>query len=292
MNIAEVLQQIDAYYEQNRGSEAEALMRENIAQAVQEQDDESLLQLLNELLGYYRETSQVEASYVIAEQAIRQAKRMGLESSLPYATTLLNVANAYRAGGRLQDSMDCYVAVRKVYEEMLAPDNMLVASLENNISLLYQEMGAFREAKECLLKALAIVKAKGADFEIAVTYANLANTCLQIEESEEAHAFAEAALQGFEALGVEDAHYGAALSALGTYHFERKEYAVAEKTFGRAMEIMERNLGRNEYYERLQENVRACEEAQRQGVDAGERGGRIDAEESAWCEQMLDSEGR
>ncbi len=270
MKLAEILQQIDEYYGQNRGVEAEALMRESIARAVQEQDDESLLPLLNELLGYYRETSQVEASYGIAEQAIKQAKRMGLEGSLPYATTLLNVANAYRAGGRLQDSMDCYVAVRGVYEQMLAPDNMLVASLENNISLLYQEMGAFREAKECLLKALAIVEEKKAAFEVAVTYANLASTCLQLGEGEEAYSFAQNALQGFEQLGVEDAHYGAALSALGTYYFEKKEYATAEKTFRRAMDIMERNLGRNEYYERLRENVRACEAAQRDACGTGE----------------------
>lgn len=256
-----LLQKVDECYEQNKGTEAEQLMREGIRQAVAEQDDESLLQLLNELLGYYRETGQVEASYEIANQAIAQAKRMGLAGSLPYATTLLNVANAYRAGGRLEDSLNYYREVRKLYEKMLAADNMLVASLENNISLLYQEMADFRAAKECLLKALAIVEAKEADFEVAVTYANLASTCMQLGESEEAYTYGKKAVAGFEALRVADAHYGAALSALGTYHYQKKEYDFARTLFQKAMDIMEKNLGRNEYYHRLQENVRACEEA-------------------------------
>lgn len=259
MDINKLLQQVDAYYEQNRGSDAERLMQEGIALAVQEQDDESLLQLLNELLGYYRETSQVENSYRIARQAVAQAERMGLQGTIPYATTLLNVANAYRAGGRLQDSLSCYLTVREIYHEMLAPDNMLVASLENNVSLLYQEMGDFRRAKECLLKALSIVEAKQAEFEAAVTCANLAGTCMQLGEQEEAYSFAQKAIGGFEALGVSDAHYGAALSALATYYYQKKEYTSAAELFRKAMQIMEKNLGRNEYYYRLQENLSACE---------------------------------
>lgn len=259
MNIEQILQQVDEYYEKSQAAEAEKLMRESIALAMEEQDNESLLQLLNELLGYYRETSQVEASFAIAGQAVDLAKQMGLEQTLPYATTLLNVANAYRAGGRLEDSLNCYFQVRKTYEQILAPDNMLVASLENNLSLLYQEMGDFKEAKACLLKALTIVRAKEAEFEIAVTHANLANTCMQLGEIEEAFRYSEQAIAEFEKLGVEDAHYGAALSAQGTYYFQKKNFAKARNHFQKAMNIMEVHLGRNEYYERLRENVQACE---------------------------------
>lgn len=264
MDINRILQQVDEFYSQNRGADAERLMQESIVLAVQEQDDESLLQLLNELLGYYRETSQVENSFAVAAQAVAQAERMGLAGTIPYATTLLNVANAYRAGGRLQDSLECYLAVRKLYDRLLAPDNMLVASLENNLSLLYQEMGNFEKAKESLLRALAIVKEKEADFEVAVTYANLAGTCMQLDEPEEAHAYARRAIAGFEKLGVADAHYGAALSAMGTYYYKRQEYPAAMEAFGRAMEIMEENLGRNEYYYRLRDNIAACQQAIRE----------------------------
>ncbi len=271
MDINNILQQIYTLYEENRGPEAEKLMRESIAEAEKAQDDSSLLQLWNELMGYYRETSQVEASYQAGEQALDLAEKMGLLHTIPYATTLLNVANAYRAGGRLKDSLDCYQKAGEIYDRLLDADDMLAASLENNKSLLYQEMGDFAEAKKCLLKALSIVTAKEAAFEIAVTYANLAGTCMQLNELEEAYDYAGRAIHDFKEQGVRDAHFGAALSALGTYHYLKGDYAAAEKVFLEAMDIMEANLGRNDYYYRLQENARACREAAESAHAVGDR---------------------
>lgn len=259
INVAAIMRQVDEYYAKNRGFDAEKLMQDTILEAASIGDEGSLLQLLNELLGYYRETSRVKDSYAIAKQCIDLAVRMGLEGTIPYATTLLNVANAYRAGGRLKDSLQLYLKVREIYDAKLNKDDMLIASMENNLSLLYQELGEFAEAKESLLRALRIVETKtGAEFEIAVTYANLATSCLNIREIEEAYSYAKASIQAFDALGIQDAHYGAALSALATYHYHKREYGNAQMLFEKAMHIMERNLGRNEFYERLKENAEAC----------------------------------
>lgn len=261
MNINEVMDQIDAFYAAGRGPEAEKLMCSAIQEAAAAGEEENMLQLLNELLGYYRETSQVENSFAIAEQVITLAQRMGLMDTIHYATCLLNVANAYRAGDRLEDSLACYEKVRQIYDRTMKEDNMLVASLENNLSLLYQEMGEFARAKECLQRALSIVTGKNAEFEIAVTYANLSGTCMQLQETEEAYRYGKLAIEKFEEMGVRDAHYGAALSAMGSYCFAGKEFAQARAYFAEAQTIMEQNLGRNEYYYRLQENVEQCDRA-------------------------------
>ena len=262
MNVKAVLDQVDEYYKMNRGAEAEKLMQSAIMEAVDGEDNEGLLQLLNELLGYYRETSQVEHSYEIAQECTELAERMGLEGTIPYATTLLNVANAYRAGGRLKESLELYLRVREIYRENLSADDMLVASMENNLSLLFQEMGQFEEAKDCLMRALHIVETKeGMDFELAVTHANLATSCMQIGRYEEARVYAETSIREFEAQNLEDAHYGAALASLATYHFQMENYTEAAQLFERAMEIMERNLGRNEFYERLKGNAETCRQA-------------------------------
>ena len=62
-------------------------------------------------------------------------------------------------------------------------------------------------------------------------------------------------------MNVQDAHYSAALSALGTYYYEKKEYEAAMAVFKKAMGIVEASLGKNEHYRRLLENVQACEAA-------------------------------
>ena len=280
MDIQRILAQVDEFFEQNKAQEAEKLIQQSIVQAVQEEDDGSLLQLLNELLSYYRETSQRENAYSIAAQAIAQAKRMGLEGTIPYATTLLNVANAYRACGRLEDSLDYYTQVQAIYDRQLSADDMLVASLKNNLSLLYQEMGDFVRAKENLLQALEIVEHKGVAYETAVTYANLAGTCVRLGEMETAFSHAKKAAELFRLRGVSDSHYGAALAAMGACYYQNKEYDEALRCYREAMESVEQSLGKNEYYNRLQEYVEECERKVREQRRADSGGA-----EPGWSEK-------
>ncbi len=254
-------EQIDRLFAENRGTEAEKLLEQALAEAYENQYFLDAVPILNELIGYCRETSQVERSYSYAEEVQEILQNLGLEGSLHHGTTLLNIANAYRAGGRLEDSLEKYGQVAEIYKELLAEDDMLWASLHNNISLLYQEMGRFDLAKEALLKALGIVvQKKDTIFEQAVTYTNLANTCLQLGQGEEARQYFTGAILLFEKYDIKDTHYCAALSSLGTYYFQKKEYEKAEEYFCKAMEGIETHLGRNEYYYRMQENAGLCRE--------------------------------
>lgn len=261
MDIQKIFAKIDEFFEENRGEEAEQLMLESITQALQEQDDNVLLQLLNELLGYYREAGRVQDADRIGRQAIAQAERMGLEGTVPYATTLQNVANACRAGGRFSESLDYYRMAQEVYSQLFESDNMLTAGLENNLSLLYQEMGEYEKAKVCQLKALEIVKAHNASYEVGVTDANLAATCVELGQQEEAREYALSAVEIFRSLGVEDNHYAAALASLGAYYYRKREYQKALEYYRQAKEIVERAFGQNEAFRRLKEHEDACERA-------------------------------
>lgn len=257
-----ILRQVDDFFRNNQGAEAEKLLLDSLKLAQDSGDDSGVLILLNELLGYYRETSRVEESYRLAELALEQMENMKIRDTVPYGTTLLNIANAYRAGGRIDEALKLYKETGRIYQEKLMENDMLMAGFYNNISLAYQEQENFVQAKECLLRALYIAEQNaGAEFETAVTYTNLAATCLKLDEDEEAAGNFTKAVAVFECLGVEDAHYGAALSALGTYFYKRKKYSEAAEYFRKAMEGMRRNFGENEYFERLKENLRICEQA-------------------------------
>lgn len=259
MDIEQILQKVDTFFAENKGIEAEAVLQRGVKQAVEEGDQGSLLRLLNELMGYYRETSQVEASFQIAQQALKLAQNMGLRETIPYATTLQNAANAYRAGGRIKDSFACYEQAEAIYQELLEPKDMLWASLENNKSLLYQEQGDFQSAKACLAAAAAIVREHAqAWFEEAVTYTNLASTCFQCGEDQEAADYASKALQIFQEHKVEDAHSAAAWASLGTYAYQKGSFQEAAGYFRTAMEQVNRALGENQAYQRLSENLSAC----------------------------------
>lgn len=261
-------EKIDALFAQNKGAEAEKLMLQALQELeVKAQGEEcvsarmDMVPILNELTGYCRETGQAERSYEYAQRAIGLLEQMGLGESIPYATTVLNAANAYRAGGRLEDSWEHYIKVAEIYKEQLEPKDMLWANFYNNLSLLYQELKRYDWAKESLLKALGIaLQNPDTIFEQAVTYTNLANSCLELEQEEEAQKYFTGAILLFEKYNIKDSHYCAALSAMGNYFYRKKEYARALKYFKKAGQGIEESLGRNEYYYRMQENARLCEE--------------------------------
>lgn len=260
MEISQILEQVDLLFDQNRAKEAEELLVSSLKQAKEEEDLFLCLQLLNELIGYYRQTSEKEKLLQVMEEALQTAEDLGLEGSIPYATTALNVANGYRSLGDLQNAEKYYGETEKIYAEEMPQDDIRVAGFYNNYSLCLQEKGDSVGAEQYLLKALAIVQACDAGFEIAVTYANLANTAVMGGRFTQAKEYAEKSVDCFEKRNVRDAHYCAALSVLGMCLYQEEDYAGAEKIFLECMDIVENSVGRNHQYERLKENMEQCRE--------------------------------
>lgn len=257
MDINQVMKELDTLFDEEKTGQIGTFLEEHIALAAAEQDNEALLMLYNEAIGFFRETGEYDKAVSNCYKATELIDAMNLQGTIPYATTLLNVANAHRAAGLLQESLEYYNRVLPIYNAQLAPDDMYYAGLYNNMSLLYQEMSDFKSAKEYLEKALDIViKKKDAQFEIAVTHANLANTCIELGEDEEAKARAEEAIRIFEEIGVDDAHYSAALSALGSLYYMDKNYKQACEVMEKSRACVAKYLGTNNIqYQRLSENI-------------------------------------
>ena len=272
MDINQVTSQLDKLFAQEKINEIPQFLESHIAQAAEEGAQDIVLNLYNETIGFYRETGQYELSVENCHKAMALMDEMGIQDTIPYATTLLNVANAYRAAGHLQESLEFYNKVRPVYVALLDEDDMYFASFYNNLSLLYQEMGDFAAAKEQLVNALFIVNHKeGKQFEVAVTQANLANTCIELEQDDEAKARAEEAIRIFEEIGVDDAHYSAALSALGSLYYMDKDYTNALGVMEKARDCVAKYLGSdNIQYERLSENIKIIKRKIREEEDKKE----------------------
>jgi len=257
MDIKQVTEELDALFAQEKVDEIPQYLESHIAQAIEEGAKDVLLTLYNEIIGFYRETGQYELSIENCHKAIALMDDMGIQDTIPYATTLLNAANAHRAAGLLQESLELYNKVRPIYVAQLDEDDIYFANFYNNLSLLYQEMNDFASAKEQLVNALYIVTHKpDKQFEVAVTQANLANTCIELGQDEEAKARAEEAIHIFESLGVDDAHYSAALSALGSLYYMDKDYPNALSVMEKSRDCVAKYLGTdNIQYQRLSDNI-------------------------------------
>lgn len=242
---------------------AEEYMITALEKSKQDGEEEISLKLYNELIGYYRQTSEKEKLCDAINGVIKLLDDMDASGSISYATTMLNIANAYRAIGRLELAKEYYAKAQEIYdreikEKRLDSYDLSVAGLYNNMSLLYQELSDYKTAEELLRKALAIVTKNQDKFEIAVTYANLANTMLLSKDFDASYKYAKEAITRFKARNYIDPHYCAALSAMAYCYYEWGEVQRALSLFEKAALIVEQTIGKNSQYERLVENIDMC----------------------------------
>lgn len=266
MDINQVLTEYDNMFGVKELSEIEAFLAKQIEKAYAEPDYYSAVTLLNEIIGFCRDTSQNEKGLKYCGQTLKLMQEMGLEGSVEYATSLLNIANAYRAFGKWEDSLALYQQTQAVYQEKLPEGEFNYASLYNNWSLLYQEMQDFDNARMMLEKALQVVSAyPDAVMPIATTHCNLAVTLLHLYQKkrqkeiyDQAVEHLKKALEIHEKDGGRDMHYSGVLSAMGDALSLDRRYHEAAEYYAKAMKELEKHVGRTEAYDRVAQNYRSA----------------------------------
>ena len=258
MNIDEIFAEIDRLYSANEGEKVEEFILRKLSEAADGGDENAMIQLLNELIGHYRETGDFDRMKTFAQKLLDILEGSPLKGSMAHATSLLNVANAYRAAGMLRESNALYQEVKSYYDANVAPDSMLYASLLNNMALLFQEMGDYESAADCLERALEISLGHNeCRIEQATTYANLAMTLIKLDRFDEAEDHLAKAFELFETDEEPDYHYSAALSAMAEIKYIRKDYDESIRYYEKALAAIEKCVGKSRAYEITKQNMEA-----------------------------------
>lgn len=261
MIIEQILTQLDELFAQHKVDQVENFLLQRIDEAAKEGDTSSMITLLNEIIGHYRETGEFEKSIAACKQVLVLMDAAGLKGTVSYATTLLNVANACRAAGLLRESMAYYQEVKRIYEKEVDKADFRYASLYNNMSLLFQEMGDYESACDCLERALGIASLyEGARIEVAVTYTNLAASQLKLGRIQEAIDNLQKAFSIFEMDEDRDYHYSGALSAMGEAQYLIGNLEESARYYKLALREIERNVGKSKAYEITLQNLNAVTE--------------------------------
>ena len=255
------LQQLDRLYEENP-RELEPFLKKGIDEARSLGDNQSVLVLLNELMGYYRVMGSAEGVEKCAAESLELCDLLGLKGTENYATVLLNIATGYRVLGRYDESEAYYKETAQIYEELLPPGDFRIASLHNNLSSLYAETGRPQLAKHELEQAMSLIsKLSDADAEIAITHTNLGNVCFQLGENAEGMEHMLKAVEIFErAPGKKDAHYAGALAGLGQAFYIEGKLQEAREAYEKALVEIEENYGKSEYYNIVSGNLALVED--------------------------------
>lgn len=257
MNINDILHELDKLFATNQIMEVETFLKKHLEEAKEDKNISNQVTILNELMGYYRDLTRYEDSINICEEAMNLLHREGMQGTIPYATTLQNVANALRAAGQLNASLSYYNTVFTMYENQLEKTDIRYASLYNNMSLLYQEMMEYEKSCDSLKKALEIVSLNpNASIEVATTHTNIGVSLLQLGKKEEARKHLIEAFLIFNRDIKKDHHYSAACAAMGDLVFSENNYNEAAFYYGTAMEELLKHVGPTQNYLLMKEKYK------------------------------------
>ena len=262
MDLSGFFKKQSELYNTGRIEEIPAFFEEWLDKTDAEGDKGARVTILNEMMGFYREKSLHDKSISCGEEAARLMQEMNMAGTIPYAMTLLNAATVYRAAGKYQESAERYAEVFAIFHEQLSPTDFKFAEANNNVALLYQELGRFDKAVEALERALAICRdTPHKEFETAVTLANLGNC--EIEEGELGAAIVDLteAVEIFTDEEASDTHHAAAITGLADVDVKLGRVESAKDGYLRAMKMVEEYIGQNDDYRRIEEKYDSLNDA-------------------------------
>lgn len=260
MNVEKSLEQLETLITQQRTNEIEGFLLEKIEDSASQEDIGSLITLMNELIGYYRESGEFEKALGYCREVLQVAAQAGLAGTIPYATTLLNVANTCREGGLVREAMVHYQEVRGIYINNIEDTDFRYVNLYNGMGMLFQDMGDYESACDCQERALSVaVLYHEARAETAILYTSLAIYQIKLMRYQEAIENLRRAFELFEEDEKKDYHYSSALSAMGEAQYLAGNMEESAYYYERALHEIERTSGRNKAYEITLRNLNAVQ---------------------------------
>ena len=239
----------DKLLKENKINDARNLLEDSLEHAIKNNNTALIIQILNETIGFYRDLSEFDTSVKYANALLNLIKKMKLDYK-DEATCLINIANAFRAGGLLEASAEIFKEAKSLFDLNINDSNLL-AALYNNWALLYEEKNEIKEAISLLKQALLLVND---EIKIASTHVNLGMCYLKLNELALAECEIEISKTIFEK-NKNDFHYSGFLALKAKYYNLIKEDRKAINYYEEALANLLKTVGQNTYYYELKDEL-------------------------------------
>ncbi len=259
MDIDAFFAKLDSYFDKNETDRIDPFLVASLEKAKEEEDYAAYISICNEMIGFYRSVSAFEKAYRASEDVLLLMEELKMEDTEHFATTLLNAATAYSAGGEYVQSIRLYRQAVQIYDRILPQGDYRQAGLYNNMSILLEKMNENEEAVEAAKKALSVIeKLPDNEAQTATTLTNLALIYFKLSKNEEAKRCLSRALALFEQGGENlNEHYSGALAGMGEACYRDGEYEKSLSYYEKALKLVKQHYGENMSYGILCENCAA-----------------------------------
>lgn len=262
MNINDFYQKLDQHFAQHDNKALENFMIKSLTDARTENDPAAIVAVSNELAGFYRASGNVDEAIRLSQNVLQLLKNMGEETSENFAVALQNGANVMMVANEYDTALQMFRTAESILVYRGFENDYRMAALCNNISALYREMENFEEAEKAALKSLEIIVTMPEyRVEMATSLINLGEVQTRLGKFQEAKETLGASLNIYELeSGDRDPHYAAATAAMGNLYYYWNKPQEAAQYFRKAMGLIERDYGRNAFYEMMARNLKTVED--------------------------------
>jgi len=254
MELSKFYEELDSRFEQHDQKAVESFLLDIINSS---NVDTTKIAAANELGCFYRGISLFQksiATFMIALNAI--SSFIGVRSK-EYATAIMNMAGTYRLSGDLDLALAHFQEAKEIYEAEQINDPYGLASLLNNMALVYQDCGKPQQAIQNLcdsLKLLEMVPDK--EIQVATTYNNLALLYHSTGDTDGAEKAIHASLAIFQKEACcNNPHHAATLNTMALIFYKKGGRESARACLLKALDITEMNYGRNIEYAICCQNI-------------------------------------
>lgn len=183
VNISNFISELDSFFSREDLEGAGSCLLKWRALAKDCGDKKGELSILNEMIGFYRQTQEKDKGTDAINDALSLIDELNLKDEKPKGTFLLNIATTLKSFDKAEESIEYYDKATEILTSVLSPEDPLIAGLYNNMALAFQSLGNYEEAESCFLKAISITgKNESEALENAVSLVNLAHLYFETDE--------------------------------------------------------------------------------------------------------------
>ncbi len=243
-----------------KGEELKAsVILKDICEFYRKNDDKlKLLEILNEYGGALRVIGNLNKSINIFLQAKEVCENIGQRDTIIYATTIMNLANAFRENKEYQRAEKIFEEAKKIYLKHSVKDYSYVGLL-NNLSLLKKELGEYNQALELQLEAIEILK-QDVKYRVplAISFNNLYEIEKNLNKISSAQDYLSSAKKILEdEVGKEHPLYAAVLNNLAECNFKIGNIPLALSLYEEALDIVLAKYGKDSVpYKIIYKNIK------------------------------------
>ena len=186
ISVRNFINELDSFFAKEDLQGARLCLLEWRNRATDSGDKSGELTVLNEMIGFYRQTKEEEEGMAAIKDAFEIIDELGIQNSPSAATVYLNGATTMKSFGKSAEAMEYYNITLENYRINLNKNDPLVAGLYNNMALALQDLKEYSEAEEYFLKAIEVTEnIEKNELETAISLINLAHLYYEISNEDD-----------------------------------------------------------------------------------------------------------